>query len=72
MPGVCGFCLSIAQCQVFVVFAFINPLPLELVVDSSTPAWDMSRLQCTGLSQINLLQFASRPFLENDLGCRLS
>ena len=28
---------AIAQCQVFAVFAFINPLLLELVVDSSTP-----------------------------------
>ena len=28
---------AIAQCQVFAVSAFINPLPLELRVDSSTP-----------------------------------
>jgi hypothetical protein len=57
MPGVSGFCV------------FINPLPIELVVDSSM--WDTIRPQCTGLSQINLLQFASRPFL-SDLGYCLS
>jgi hypothetical protein len=47
----------------------MNSLPLELRVDSSTPAWDTSRPQltvlsrcprCTGLSQLNLLLFASR------------
>jgi hypothetical protein len=60
MWGVCGFCV------------FINPLPLELIVDSSIPARDMSRPQCTGLSWINLLQFVSRPFLVSNLGCRLA
>jgi hypothetical protein len=56
MPGVCGFCV------------FINPLPLEFIIESSTPAWDTSRPQCSGLSQINLLQFATRLFLMRDLG----
>jgi hypothetical protein len=37
MPGVCGLCV------------YISLLPLELIVDSSTPAWDTSHPQCTGL-----------------------
>jgi hypothetical protein len=55
MPGVCGFCIY-------------KHLTLELGVDSSTPAWDMSRPQCTGLSRLNLLLFASRLVSHEFLG----
>ena len=57
-PVVLAKCHS--PCQVFAVSAFISPLPFELGVDSTTPAWDTICPQCTGLSRLKLLLFASR------------